>query len=186
MRASAAAMRASSDAALSSVQSRSSTKACSSLAACATRSCRPSGPRTVRCAARSRRSLNASRTARTKAIAATPAAASATMPCTELRSSTGAQASTRSRLRSRALPSEDRRVLLLVVVGLLLAGDRLGLDRDGDVLARRGLLVERDLDRLRLARGDRRDAVVPGELVPARAHRGGDRDIGLGVLALVL
>src|SRR5919107_5787656 len=181
-------MRASRPAAVSSTQSRSSTNACSSRAAWATRSCCPLPPRTACWAARSRRSLTASTIPTSSASRATPAAASATMPCAELKSSTGGQASAPARGASRGLRSsgEDRRVLVLVVVGLLLAGDGLDLDRDRHVLPRRGLLVERDRGRLGLAGRDRGDALVALDGVLAASHCDVHRHVGLRVLALVL
>ena len=88
MRRSAAVMRSSSRSAVSSSQSRSCTNASCRPAACATRSAVPS-PSTVRWAARRRRSRTEFTIVQSSATTATPAAASATMPCVEVRSSTG-------------------------------------------------------------------------------------------------
>ena len=89
-RRSVAATRPSRPAATSSTQSRSWTNASWSEAACAARSV-SSPPRMVRCAARSRRSFTASTITHRSATAATPAAARATMPWVEFRSSTAAR-----------------------------------------------------------------------------------------------
>ena len=91
-RLSAAPARCSRAAAVSSTQSRSCTKALSSSAAWLTRSRLPSWPITASWDARSRRSLMERTTAQIRARAA-PAAASATIPCVEVSSSTGAQGS---------------------------------------------------------------------------------------------
>ena len=102
---------------LDAVVQRRRTPVCSA-AAWATRSSRPASPSTARCAARSRRIRTASTSASTSATSATP-------PAAERRRARGI-ASGRPRrdqsLRARRLAlREERRVLRLVVVGLLLA-----------------------------------------------------------------
>src|SRR5215211_3939667 len=146
MRCSAPLTRPSSPEATSSTHSRSCTKACWSAAACAARSV-SSPPRTVRWAARMRRSFRLRTTTQTKASSASAAAASATMPCVEFRSSTPPGYSAGS-------AGEDDREVGLVVVRDLLAGHRLDRRLDGHLLARGRLPVQRDGHVLRLARSD--------------------------------
>src|SRR4051812_4694056 len=169
--------RPSSPRATSSTQSRSWTNASWRDAACAARSV-SAPPRMVRCAARTRRSFTARTITQISAIAATPAAASATIPCVELRSSTGGRVQTRS-------AGEDDRELALVVVRDLLARHRLDVHRDRDVLAGRRLGGQRDAGGLQLAGGDLRDRLLELDRVAARANRDGHAHVGLGAVALV-
>ena len=87
MRRSASVIRSSRRSAVSSSQSRSWMNASWSVEACSTRSALPS-PRTVRWAARSRRSRTEFTIVHSSATTATPAAAIATMPWVVVRSST--------------------------------------------------------------------------------------------------
>src|SRR5215210_9411672 len=168
--------RDSSPAATSSTQSRSCTKASWRPAACPTRSAL-SSPRIVRCAARTRRSLTLSTITHTSATSAPPAAASATIPCVEFRSSTAARVSGSAR--------EDDRELALVVVRDGLAGHRLDPDDDGHVLAGGRLAGERDGRGLQLPRGDLGDRLLEVERVASGADLHGHGHIGLGALAMV-
>src|SRR3954470_6816135 len=119
---------------------------------------RCSSPSTARWAVRTRRSLNASTSAKISATTATPAAASATIPCVVVSSSIEAQ---RIRRRGgRRSSGEDRCKRRLVVVQVLLAGHPADLHRDGDRAAggrRRG---QRDAHGLGLAGGDRRELLL--------------------------
>src|SRR3954470_13465041 len=155
-RCSAAPRRSSNRAATSSTYWCSELKATPSSAACDTRSRASRSPRTTRWAARIRRRRTSAITARTKARKARPAAATATMPWVVLWWSTPG--------RLRALPGEDDRLRLLVVVQLLLAGD-LG---DGDQHARRLP------DRRRRGQGDG-DLGRGARLRLVDRARGGDR-----------
>src|SRR5947208_2108648 len=130
----------------SSTYSRSERNAESSSAECVTRSRAPS-PSTADWARRSDRSLKASTMARIKATSATPAAASATMPCVVVRSCTAVRLTGASGGRnygSELRRREYRLVGLFVVVELLLARHALHGDGDRHRPAGRGKARQRD------------------------------------------
>src|SRR5215218_7461397 len=163
--------------ATSSTQSRSWMNASWSEAACAARSVSAS-PRIVRWAARTRRSFTVRTITHRIAMSARPAAASATIPCVEFRSSTGARVLAGS-------ASEDDRELGLVVVRDLLAGHGLDGDLDAHVLSRRGLVRQRDAHVLGLARSDLVDRLLELDRVAPGADRHRHADVRLGAVALV-
>src|SRR3954453_18324559 len=134
-------------------------------------------PRIMRCAPRRRRSFTARTTTHRSATAAMPAATRATIPCVEFRSSTGARV-------ARSAGEYDRE-LALVVVGDLLAGHRLDVHGDRDVLAGRRLRCERDAHGLQLAGADVGDRLLGLDRVRAGPDRDGHAHVGLGALALV-
>src|SRR5215212_5587953 len=177
IRCSAPPTRPSSPRATSSTQSRSWTNASCSEAACAAMSVSAS-PRMVRWAARTRRSFTARTITQISAMTATPAAASATIPCVELRSSTGGRVLARS-------AGEDDREVGLVVVRDLLARHRLHTHLDRDVLAGRRLRGQRDAHGLLLAGGDLRDRLLELDRVAARPRRDGHAHVRLRTVALV-
>src|SRR5215207_8360500 len=177
MRRSAPATRPPRPEATSSTQSRSCTNASWSEAAWAARSV-SSPPRMVRCAARSRRSFNASTITHTRAIAPTPAAARATIPWVEFRSSTAARVLVAS-------AREDDRELGLVVVRDLLARHRLHPHGDGDVLPGWRLLGEGDRHVLCLAGGDLGDRVLELDHVAALPDGHLHLHVRLGAVPLV-
>src|SRR3954470_4015589 len=143
----------------------------------------PCAPSTMRCVARSRRSLTSATIASTSAIRAAPPAARATMPVVVVRSSTAAEDNPGP---GRPSAGEERRVLLLVVVGRLLALDRRDGHGDGHRRADRRAAREGDLDVRRLAGGRLGDDLlrVDGRAGAGDAQRHGD--VALVVLALVL
>src|SRR5829696_560304 len=163
-------MRPSRRSATSSTRACSAWKASWSELACATRSSRPLGPRTARWSARRRRSRKASTTASTSAISATAPAASAASPAGWISSSTAQECtSARRGAERRSALREDALVLRLVVVGLLLAGDRRHADGDGDRGALRGRLLEGEVGGRAGLRRDLVDRVGQRDRVAAPA-----------------
>src|SRR4051794_4170587 len=174
-------MRSSSRSAISSTRPCSVSKAACRPLAWATRSSRPAAPSTTCWAARSRRSLTARTSTEISASSATAPAASAAMPAGSVRSFTTPKVYER-----RSAAREERRVIRLVVVGLLLArhlGDGRP-DRHGRADRRRA--VERELDGRALLRRELGHGLGQRDRVPAFArepHR--HLDVELVVLALV-
>ena len=164
-------------AAASSTQSRSWTKPPGARPR-ARRGRSPASPRTVRCAARSRRSFTAEDDHQSSATAATPAAARATIPCVEFRSST-----------APAYPAAQR-VKMTVNSALLLSvtfspGTGFTCTVIGTFWPVGGCSVERDRDRLRLAGGDLGIVLLGLDGVGALADGHLHAHVGLGALALV-
>src|ERR1700712_1715257 len=139
-------------------------------AACSTRSSVGLAPSSTRWSARRRRRRTSATTATTSAASATAHAASATIPAVELST-------------APTLLAEEDRVGRRVVVGLLLARDR--LDYHGHLAPRVGRGHGRELERhggLRPGLGlvealGRRDRLRPA------GHLDRERDVGLVVLA---